>query len=128
MHASRLKLGASLVALCGMVALAPALHAQTPQTQQKPKPAAQKPPAKPPAKAPAAAPKPAAPVKEAPPAPKPGLTMVTVYTGGDGASSETRLITNGQRQRVELGDGTAVITQCDAKQILQVNDKAKVYV
>jgi hypothetical protein len=54
--------------------------------------------------------------------------MVTVYTGGDGASSETKLITNGQRQRIELGDGTAVITQCDAKQILQVNDKAKVYV
>ena len=132
MHASRLKLGASLVALCGVVAMAPTLQAQNPKTPPpsttKPKAAPAATQKKPPAKPPAAAPKPAAPVKEAPPAPKPGLTMVTVYTGGDGSSSETKLITNGQRQRIELGDGTSVITQCDAKQILQVNDKAKVYV
>ena len=132
MQAIRLRSGAALVALCGVVAFAPALHAQNPKTPPpstaKPKaaPPAQKKP--PPAKPPAAAPKPAALVKEAPPAPKAGLTMVTVYTGGDGASSETKLITNGQRQRIELGDGTAVITQCDAQQILQVNDKAKLYV
>jgi hypothetical protein len=137
MHASRLRHGASLIALCGAVVLTPAaLQAQNPKTPPppsvnptpaKPKaaPATQK---KPPAKPPAAAPKPSLPAKEAPAAPKPGLTMVTVYTGGDGASSETKLITNGQRQRIELGDGTAVITQCDTKQILQVNDKAKVYV
>ena len=132
MHAIRLRLGAVLVALCVAVAFTPALLAQTPPpSTTKPKaapPATQKPPAKPPAPKPATTAKPVAPAKEAPPPPKPGLTMVTVYTGADGASSETTLISNGRRQRIELGDGTTVITQCDAKQILQVNDKAKVYV
>jgi len=120
----RLPRAACMVTLAAMITV-PALHAQKPKTP----PPATKPPAaqkKPPAKPAAAAP--AAPAKEAPPAPKPGVTMVTTYTGADGGSSETRLITNGLRQRVELGDGTAVITQCDTKQILQVNDAARVYV
>ena len=50
------------------------------------------------------------------------------YTGSDGAASETRLVTNGTRQRVELGQKSVVITQCDTRQILQVSDEAKVYV
>ena len=109
------------LSLCAALAAAPVLSAQTkPKT---PPPATQKP--KAPAKAPA---KPAEPPKPAPPAPKPGLTMRTSYTASDGAASETRLITNGIRQRVELGQKSVVITQCDTKQILQVSDRAKVYV
>ena len=110
------------LSLCAALVAAPALSAQTkPKT---PPPATQKP--KTPAKAPA---KPAAePPKPAPPAPKPGLTMRTSYTASDGAASETRLVTNGIRQRVELGQKSVVITQCDTKQILQVSDRAKVYV
>ncbi len=100
--------------LCAALAAAPALSAQKPKT---PPPATQKPkaPVKPPAK-PAEQPKPAA------PAPKPGLTMRTSYTGTDCAPSETRLVNNGTRQRVELGQKSVVITQCDTKQILQVSD------
>ena len=108
------------LSLCAALAAAPALSAQKPKT---PPPATQKPkaPVKPPAK-PAEQPKPAV------PAPKPGLTMRTSYTGSDGAASETRLVTNGTRQRVELGQKSVVITQCDTRQILQVSDEAKVYV
>lgn len=106
--------------LCAAFAAVPAVSAQKPKT---PPPTTQKPkaPPKPPAK-PVEQPKPAA------PAPKPGLTMRTAYTGSDGAASETRLVTNGTRQRVELGQKSVVITQCDTKQILQVSDQAKVYV
>ena len=110
------------LSLCAALVAAPALSAQTkPKT---PPPATQKPktPAKPSAKPVAEPPKPA------PPAPKPGLTMRTSYTASDGAASETRLITNGIRQRVELGQKSVVITQCDTKQILQVSDKAKAYI
>jgi hypothetical protein len=112
-------------AIAVMVVSAPQMAAQKPKTTP---PATQKPktPPKP-------APKPAAkptdpPPKPTPPPPKPGLMVRSAYSGSGGQSSETRLITNGVRQRVELGDGVAVITQCDAKQILQVNDKAKLYV
>jgi hypothetical protein len=68
--------------------------------------------------------------KEAPaPPPKPsGLSMHTTYTTADGQTSATTLMSNGIRQRVELGRGVAVITQCDTKQIIQVNDTAKTYV
>jgi hypothetical protein len=123
--------GLSIVA-AALVAFAPRLEAQKPPTP----PTTQKPPAKPPAKK--AAPKSGAkaPAKAAdapkeapkPPPPPPVVTMRTAYTSSDGQASETRLITNGTRQRVELGDGVSVITQCDTKQILQVNDKAKLYV
>lgn len=106
--------------LCAVLASALPVSAQKPKTAPS---ATQKPkaPAKPVAK-PAEQPRPAA------PAPKPGLTMRTSYTASDGAASETRLITNGTRQRVELGQKGIVITQCDTKQILQVSDSAKVYV
>lgn len=109
------------LSLCAALSAAPILSAQTkpktpPPATQKPKPAV-KPPAKP-----AEQPKPAV------PAPKPGLTMRTLYTGSDGAAAETRLVTNGTRQRVELGQKSVVITQCDTKQILQVSEQAKVYV
>jgi hypothetical protein len=68
--------------------------------------------------------------KEAPaPPPKPsGLSMHTTYTTADGQTSATTLMSNGIRQRVELGRGVAVITQCDTKQIIQVNDTARTYV
>jgi hypothetical protein len=111
------------VIMSGALALAPELLAQPakpPASTQKPKP---KPAPKTPPKAAEAAPK-AAPA----PAPKPGLTMVTAYTGPDGRTSETTLLSNGTRQRIELGDGVSVITQCDTKQILQINDKSKLYV
>jgi hypothetical protein len=131
MNAIRVSRVGCWFALLAMVTVAPALHAQKPKTPPpatpKPKaaPATQKkPPAKPAAKPPA----PPAAVQPEPPPPKPGLTMVTAYTGADGQASETTLLSNGTRQRVELGDGTVVITQCDAKQILQINDKAKLYV
>lgn len=123
--------GISIVA-AALLAFAPRLDAQKPPTP----PATQKPPAKPPAKK--AAPKsgakptakPADAPKEAPapPPPPPMVTMRTAYTSPDGQASETKLITNGTRQRIELGDGVSVITQCDTRQILQVNDKAKLYV
>jgi hypothetical protein len=123
--------GVSIVA-AAFVALAPHLDAQKPP----PPPATQKPPAKPPAKkaAPKAGAKPPAKPADAPkeppapPPPPPVVTMRTAYTSPDGQASETKLITNGTRQRIELGDGVSVITQCDTKQILQVNDKAKLYV
>jgi hypothetical protein len=109
---------AGAIAVSGI--LAQGVSAQKPKTPpatQKPRPA---PPARPAAGRGAA--------KEAPPPARRGLTMRTAYTASDGQSSETKITTNGVRQRVELGDGVAVITQCDAKQILQVNDKAKLYV
>lgn len=122
--------GLSIVA-AAFVALAPRLDAQKPPVP----PSTQKPPAKPPAKkaAPKAGAKPPAKAdapKEAPapPPPPPMVTMRTAYTSPDGQASETKLMTNGTRQRIELGDGVSVITQCDTKQILQVNDKAKLYV
>jgi len=123
---------AGSVAIAGMLVSAQHLAAQNPKTTpppatQKPK-TPPKPAAKPPAKPPAKAAEPAAKTPPAPPPPKPGLTVKSAYTGSNGQSSETRLVTNGVRQRVELGDGVAVITQCDAKQILQVSDKAKLYV
>jgi hypothetical protein len=107
------------LALCAALAAAPNLSAQI-KPKTPPPPAAQKPktPAKPPAR----------PAESPPPPPKPGLTMRTSYTSSDGAASETRLISNGIRQRVELGQKSVVITQCDAKQILQVSDQARVYV
>jgi hypothetical protein len=116
----RLSPAACLLTLCAAFAAAPHLYAQKPKT---PPPATQKPQPKPPAKAPAPAP-----AKPAAPAPKPGLTMRSVYTGSDGQAAETTLLTNGVRQRVDLGNHVAVITQCDAKQILHVNDLAKLYV
>lgn len=120
------------IVAAAIVALPPRLDAQKPPSP----PATQKPPAKSPAKK--AAPKqgakppakPAEAPKEAPapPPPPPVVTMRTAYTSPDGQASDTRLVTNGTRQRVELGDGVSVITQCDTKQILQINDKAKLYV
>ena len=122
---------AGSIAIAGMLVSAQHLAAQNPKTPppatQKPK-TPPKPAAKTPAKPPAKAAEPAAKNPPAPPPPKPGLTVRSAYTGSGGQSSDTRLITNGVRQRVELGDGVAVITQCDAKQILQVSDKAKLYV
>ena len=46
--------------------------------------------------------------------------MRTVYTGTAGQAAETKITSNGMRERVDLGNGTVVITQCDTKQILQV--------
>ena len=120
------------IAAAALVAFAPRLDAQKPTTP----PATQKPPAKPPAKkaAPKSGAKPPAKPAEAPkeapapPPPPPVVTMRTAYTATDGQTSETKLISNGTRQRIELGDGVSVITQCDTNQILQVNDKAKLYV
>ncbi|HYT65786.1 MAG TPA: hypothetical protein VEL51_05170 [Vicinamibacterales bacterium] len=120
MKAVRLSRATGLILVCAALAVPCVIHAQKPKT---PPPATQKPKPKP-----AAKPAEPASAKPATPAPKPGLTMRTAYTSADGQASETKLITNGMRQRVELGDGVAVITQCDAKQILQVNDKAKIYV
>jgi hypothetical protein len=111
----------ALAAAIVLVALAssPALAAQKPKTP----PATQKPKPKP-------ATKPAVPARPETkaPAPPPGLTMRTSYTAGDGQASETTLLSNGTRQRVDLGGGVAVITQCDTKQTIQVNDNARVYV
>lgn len=125
--------GLSIVAAV-LVAFAPRLDAQkppaTPAATQKPpakppaKKAAPRPGAKPPAKGADAAPK----APPAPPPPPPVVTMRTAYIAQDGQASETRMITNGTRQRVEIGEGVSVITQCDTKQILQVNDKWKMYV
>lgn len=87
---------------------------------QKPKPATpttQKPKVPPPATR-----KPAAPVKPA------GMVMRSKYTAADGTTSETTLSSDGIRQRVDLGDGVSVITQCDTQQILQVSHTARVYV
>jgi hypothetical protein len=93
------------------------IAAQKPRT---PPPAAQKPKPKP-------AVKPAAAAKAEPPKPS-GLVMRTTYTAADGRTSETKLTSDGIRQRIDLGDGVAVITQCDTHQILQVSDNAKLYV
>jgi hypothetical protein len=106
-------------AVCVIAAFvsSPALAAQKPKTP----PATQKPrPAKPAGKAPE-------PARPEPPKPPPGLTIRTAYTSADGHTSETRLLSNGTRQRVELGSGVSVITQCDTKQTIQVNDHARVY-
>lgn len=100
-----------------------ALVAQKPKTP--PPPATQKPKPKPPAKG--AEPGRGAAKEPAAPPPKPGLTMRTAYTSADGGTSETKITTNGMRERVDLGDGVTVITQCDAKQVVQINDKAKAY-
>ena len=99
--------GVSVIA-AALVAFAPRVDAQKPPAP----PATQKPPAKPPAKK--AAPKPGAkpPAKveaapkeaPAPPPPPPVVTLRTSYTSPDGQASETKLITNGTRQRVELGE------------------------
>ena len=121
---------AGYLVFCSGLALPGAALAQAkPKTPpapatQKPKPGS-KPAAKPPAKG-TAKPEPAKP--EPPPPPKPGLTLRSAYAAPDGQTSETKLTSNGVRQRVELGDGVAVITQCDTKQILQLNDKHKLYV
>ncbi|HVD93386.1 MAG TPA: hypothetical protein VNC21_13920 [Vicinamibacterales bacterium] len=98
----------------------PARAVQAPKSA----PAAQKPKPKPPSKKPDSA---KAAAKEAPPKPA-GLTMRTTYTAADGQTSTTTMMSNGVRQRVELGRGVAVITQCDRKQIIQVNDTAKIFV
>jgi len=98
----------------------PARAVQAPKSA----PAAQKPKPKPASKKPDSA---KAAAKEAPPKPA-GLTMRTTYTAADGQTSTTTMMSNGVRQRVELGRGVAVITQCDRKQIIQVNDTAKIFV
>ena len=117
---------AAAAAIAGMLVSAQHVAAQKPKT---PPPATQKP-KTPPKPAPKPAGKTAEPAPKAAPAPppRPGLIVKSAYSGSGGQSSETRLVTNGVRQRVELGGGVAVITQCDAKQILQVNDKAKLFV
>ena len=112
-----------------LAALGPLSAASPSALRQAPKaaPAAQKPKPKPAPKK--ADPARGAPPKDAPAPPKPpGLTMRSTYTGADGQTSTTTLTSNGVRERVDLGRGVAVITQCDTKQIIQVNDKAKTYV
>jgi len=123
MNVNRAARFTGVIAIFGLLASAQGLTVQKPKTPppatQKPKP---KPAPKPAEPARGAAPKPAA------PAPKPGLTMRSVYSGSGGQTSETKIISNGVRERVEIGEGVSVITQCDTKQVVQVNDKAKLYV
>ncbi len=45
----------------------------------------------------------------------------------DGGSESTTYI-KGKRQRMELGSGTATITQCDARRTVQLNAAAKTYI
>ena len=117
------QIAAALVVLV----FSPIAGASTPPVQSpKSATAAQKPQPKPVSKKPDSA-KAAAKEPAAPPKPS-GLTMRTNYTAADGQISSTTMMSNGVRQRVELGRGVAVITQCDTRQIIQVNDKAKIYV
>jgi hypothetical protein len=112
--------------LCAGLVFPPGAGAQAPKSPpstQKPKP---KP--KPLPKAPPKGASPAVAKEPPPPPPKPGLTLRTAYTGPDGQTTETTLVSDGTRQRVDIGLGVSVITQCDTNQILQVNDKAKLYV
>ena len=83
---------------------------------QKPKQPARKPVAKPAPPAPSAA----------PPPPAPHVQLTAKYIIG-GQETINTIYATGQRRRVELGTGGAIITQCDLGTAVEVSEKAKAY-
>jgi hypothetical protein len=88
------------------------------QTGQKPKPK--------PRPAPAQKSAPAAPPEKAPAVPQQWKATSRYVAGGQ--ESIITVYASGPRQRVELGSGNALITQCDQGKTVQISDKARAYV